>query len=48
MLPAELMGLNENKFKQFNDLIIKKHFIDKLIKNVLSTYKYVKIKNTIQ
>ena len=44
MLPAELMGLNENKFKQFNDLIIKKHFIDKLIKNVLSTYKYVKEK----
>ena len=44
MLPAELMGLNESKFKQFNNLIIKKSFINNLIHNVLSTYKLKKKK----
>ncbi len=44
MLPAELMGLNEKKFKQFNKLIIKKSFINNLIKNVLSIYKFIKLK----
>jgi len=31
MLPSELMGLNESKFKQYNNLIIKKKFISNLI-----------------
>ena len=44
MLPAQLMGLNEKKFKQFNNLIIKKNFLNGLIKNVLSTYHYIKKK----
>ena len=44
MLPAELMGLSEKKFKQFNQLIIKKKFIDCLIENVLSTYDLIKKK----
>ena len=34
MLPAELMGLNEKKFKQFNYLINNKKFINNLINNV--------------
>ncbi len=44
MLPAELMGLNERKFKKFNNLIIKKNFINNLIENVLNTYQFVKYK----
>jgi len=44
MLPAELMGLDESKFKQFNSLIVKKDFLNNLIKNVLSIYKYTKNK----
>ncbi len=42
MLPAQLMGLDEKKFKQFNDLIIKKNFLDNLINNVLCTFQYIK------
>tara|TARA_B100001996_G_scaffold230251_1_gene177534 strand:+ start:1372 stop:2529 length:1158 start_codon:yes stop_codon:yes gene_type:complete len=34
MLPAELMGLNEKKFKQFNFLIKNKNFTNNLINNV--------------
>jgi len=34
MLPAELMGLNERKFKNFNNLIKNKLFINSLIENV--------------
>ena len=44
MLPAELMGLNESKFKQFNNLITKKTFLNNLIKNVLNTYQFIKNK----
>ncbi len=44
MLPAQLMGLNESKFKKFNSLIIKKIFLNDLIKNVLCTYEYIKLK----
>ena len=44
MLPSQLMGLNESKFKKFNSLIIKKDFLDKLIKNVLCIYEYNKQK----
>ena len=34
MLPAELMGLSSNKFKQFNNLIKNKNFLNNLITNV--------------
>ena len=34
MLPAELMGLSEKKFKQFDNLIKDKKFLNKLIINV--------------
>ena len=44
MLPAELMGLNEKKFKKYNDLIIKKKFTKNLVENVLATYDFVKNK----
>ena len=44
MLPAELMGLNENKFKQLNNLIKSKNFINSLISNVSSTLFFMKNK----
>jgi len=44
MLPAQLMGLNERKFKQFNNLIIKPKFLKDLTNNVLSMYKLIKMK----
>ena len=44
MLPAQLMGLNENKFKKYNSLIKNKKFINNLINNTLSTFKLVKQK----
>ena len=34
MLPAELMGLNEKKFKQFNNLLKNKYFFNAVISNV--------------
>ncbi len=42
MLPAELMGFNEKKFKRFNYLIKKKSFVNFLIKNVNETISLVK------
>ena len=42
MLPAELMNLNENKFKQFNNLIKNKIFTNNLINNVTATLNLVK------
>ena len=42
MLPAELMGLNEKKFKRFNYLIKNKYFINTLIENVISIISYIK------
>ena len=42
MLPAELMGLNEKKFKRLNHLIKNKSFIKNLIHNVSSILYYVK------
>ncbi len=42
MLPAELMGLNEKKFKRFNYLIKNKIFIKTLINNVLLIYNFIK------
>ena len=42
MLPAELMGLNEKNFKQFNILIKNKLFLNQLIENVGSTLDFIK------
>ena len=42
MLPAELMGLSEKKFKRFNYLINNKYFINSLIDNVISIINYIK------
>ena len=42
MLPAELMGLNEKKFKQFDNLIKNKFFLNNLIANVESTLHFLK------
>ena len=44
MLPAELMGLNVNKFKQLNALIKNKNFLDSLVSNVSSTLNLIKNK----
>ena len=44
MLPAELMNLNESKFKQLNHLIKNKNFINSLTKNVSNTLYFVKQK----
>ena len=44
MLPAQLMGLSESKFKRFNDLIKKKKFLNDLMQNVLSTYQFTQQK----
>ena len=42
MLPAELMNLSENKFKQFDQLIKNKKFINSLIDNVSNTISLLK------
>ena len=42
MLPAQLMFLKENNFKKYNNLIIKKNFINQLTQNVLCTYELIK------
>src|SRR6056300_616462 len=44
MLPAELMGLNSNKFKNLNSLIKNKNFFNSLISNVSSTLHFIKNK----
>ena len=44
MLPAELMGLNINKFKQLNNLIKNTKFINSLITNVNNTLFFLKQK----
>tara|TARA_Y100000389_G_scaffold177580_1_gene189963 strand:- start:7716 stop:8870 length:1155 start_codon:yes stop_codon:yes gene_type:complete len=44
MLPAELMGLDINKFKQFNNLVKNKKFINSLIINVNNTLHFLKQK----
>ena len=44
MLPAELMGLNSKKFKQYNALIKNKSFLNSLIQNVSSTLFFLKNK----
>ena len=45
MLPAELMGLNPQSFKQYNALIKNKQFLNALIDNVASTLFFIKKKN---
>ena len=42
MLPAELMNLNEVKFKQFNQLVKNKKFINNVINNVSATLNLLK------
>ena len=42
MLPAELMNLNEGKFKQFNNLIKNKTFVNNLVNNVAATLNLIK------
>jgi len=44
MLPAELMGLKSNDFRQLNSLIKNKKFINALISNVSSTLYFIKKK----
>ena len=44
MLPSELMGLDSKKFRQLNNLIKNKVFMQALIKNVSSTVVYLKKK----
>ncbi len=44
MLPAELMGLNINNFKQLNFLIKDKSFFNNLISNVSSTLYFIRNK----
>jgi len=42
MLPAELMNLNENKFKQLNNLVKNKPFVNNLINSVSATLNLIK------
>ena len=46
MIPAELMGLNVNKFSQFNKLVDNKRFINSLISNVFNIYQLNKKKKS--
>jgi len=47
MLPAELMDLEEKKFKRLNYLINNKRFINNLIQNVASTLSLIKNNNNL-
>ena len=42
MLPAELMGLNETKFKQYDNLINNKNFLSGLVSSVSNILDYSK------
>ena len=44
MLPAELMGLKSSNFRELNNLIKNKKFINSLISNVSSTLYYIRNK----
>jgi|TARA_B100000780_G_scaffold275950_1_gene243608 glucose-6-phosphate isomerase len=44
MLPAELMGLNIRKFKQLNNLVKDKKFVNELITSVTNTLYFIKQK----
>ncbi len=44
MLPAQLMGLNPKKFRQFDNLIKNKNFLNQLVKNTSSIIYFSKKK----
>ena len=44
MLPAELMGLNYKKFRQLNNLVNNKFFMNSLVSNVESIIHFLKTK----
>jgi len=44
MLPAELMGLNPRSFRQLNNLIKNKEFMNSLVSNVGSIVSFLKLK----
>ncbi len=44
MLPAELMGLNSRNFKQLNNIVKNKKFLNSLIASVSSTLSFIKKK----
>ena len=44
MLPAELMGLNKNNFKQINNLIKNKKFVNYLVLNVSNLLYFLNTK----
>ena len=44
MLPAELMGFKQNKFKRFNNLVKNKGFLNSLVSNVSNTVNLIKQK----
>ena len=44
MIPSELMGLNSSKFKQFNNLVKNKKFINSLVSNAGSILHFSKKK----
>ena len=44
MLPAELMGLNTSKFKQLNNLIKNKKYLNYLVNNVEAILYFIKMK----
>ena len=44
MLPAELMGLNARKFKQFNNLVRNKYFFNSIISNAANILELIRIK----
>ena len=46
MLPAELMGLNEKKFKQFNSLLKNKYFFNTVISNVAKIVELINQKKS--
>ena len=46
MLPAVLMGLNDNKFKSFDSLIRNKNFIKSLVQNVSQIISFTNKKKT--
>ena len=44
MLPAELMGLNPRKFRQFNNIVKNRNFLNLLIRNTAAILHYSKKK----
>ena len=42
MLPSELINLNENKFKQFNNVVKNKTFVNNLVNNVAATLNLIR------